>query len=94
VIGGYRGRIKVHASIHSRTREKVVVQTFGIDVSQHRKRGLSLCSKNCVPNFRRSFAIDAKHPDFVLPLSDPMHKFDAGNDDRCIAKPFHPEHCA
>jgi hypothetical protein len=40
------------------------------------------------------FAIGSKYSDFEPSLPDPMQEFDAGNDDRCIAKPYHREHWA
>ena len=39
-----------------------------------------------IPNFRRSFAIDAKLPKFKLALPDPTHEFNAGDGDRGASK--------
>ena len=40
------------------------------------KTWFGLCRENCVPNCRRSFAIDAKPCEFELAVPDPMHQFE------------------
>jgi hypothetical protein len=34
------------------------------------------CGENCIPDFGRSFAFEAKLADFELTFPDPMHEFD------------------
>jgi hypothetical protein len=56
------------------------------------KTWFGLCSENCIPNFRRGFAIDAKPCEFELALPDPMHQFDACYRDLRAAKALQSEH--
>jgi hypothetical protein len=39
------------------------------------------CGENSIPNFGRSFAVDAKLADFELTFPDRVHQFNAGDGD-------------
>jgi hypothetical protein len=71
-----------------------LVQTFGINATKRWGTLRGSCGKNSVPNFGRSFAVDAKLAEFELTLSDPMHQLDASDCDRGASKALQSKHWA
>ena len=68
------------------------MQTFGIYETKRSGTLRGSCGENCIPNFGRSFAIDAELSEFALTFPDPMHEFNAGNGDRGALKALQSEH--
>jgi hypothetical protein len=58
---------------------EAVVQTFGINAMKRSGTLRGSCRENSIPNFGRSFAVDAKLAKFELTFPDPMHQFNAGD---------------
>jgi len=59
--------------------ERAPVQTFGINATRRRGTLRGSRGENSIPNFRRSFAVDAKLADFGLTFPDPAHQFSVGD---------------
>jgi len=71
---------------------KRLVRTFGINESKGSGTLRGSCGENCIPNFGRSFAIDAELSEFELTFPDPMHEFNAGDGDRGASKTLQSKH--
>jgi hypothetical protein len=56
-----------------------LVQTFGINATKRWGTLRGSCGENNIPNFGRSFAVDAKLADFELSLPNPVHQFNASD---------------
>ena len=69
-----------------------VVQTFATDATKRWGTLRGSGGENCIPNFGRSFAIDAELSEFELTFADPMHEFNAGDGDRGASKPLQSKH--
>ncbi len=59
--------------------ERAVVQTIGINAMKRSGTLRGSCRENSIPNFGRSFAVDAKLAKFELTFPDPVHQFDASD---------------
>ena len=53
---------------------------------------MRLMRENGIPDSWRGFAIDAKLSQFELTFPDPMHEFNAGDDDRGAPKALQSKH--
>ena len=53
---------------------------------------MRLMRRDCVPDFWRGFAIDAKLAERELTFPDPMHEFNAGDGDRGAPKALQSKH--
>jgi len=69
-----------------------VVQTFATDAAKCSGTLCGLCGENCIPDFWRGFAIDAKLSERELTFPDPMHEFNAGDGDRGAPKALQSKH--
>jgi hypothetical protein len=69
-----------------------LVQTFGINATKRSGTLCGLCGENCIPDFWRGFAIDAKLSERELTFPDPMHEFNAGDGDRGAPKALQSKH--
>ena len=58
---------------------RAVVQTFATDTTKRSGTLRGPCGENCIPNFGRSFAIDAELSEFELTFPDSVHQFNAGD---------------
>jgi len=67
-----------------------VVQTFTFGAAKRSGTLRGSCGENCIPNFRRSFAIDAELSEFELTFPDPMHEFNAAMVIEAHRKRFNP----
>ena len=56
-----------------------VVQTFATDATKRWGTLRGSGGENCIPNFGRSFAIDAELSEFELTFPDSVHQFNAGD---------------
>jgi len=72
--------------------EQAVVQTFATDAAKCSGTLCGLCGENCIPDFWRGFAIDAKLSERELTFPDPMHEFNAGDGDRGAPKALQSKH--
>ena len=68
------------------------MQSFGSDSIKALRTRTGLCGENCIPDFGRGFAIDAKLSEFELTFPDPMHEFNAGDGDRGAPKALQSKH--
>jgi len=69
-----------------------VVQTFATGATKCSGTLCGLCGENCIPDFWRGFAIDAKLSERELTFPDPMHEFNAGDGDRGAPKALQSKH--
>jgi hypothetical protein len=77
-----------------RASERAVVRTFTTSATKRSGTLRGSYGENCIPNFGRSFAIDAELPEFELTFPDPIPEFNTGEGDRGASKALQSKHRA